>query len=287
MIRQLMFGSAALSLLTVVSFTNLAVAQFAAQVVSYDAGATPTAGYTNSVAALGAPEQFTGEGAFPGVVSPFSPPFLTSELASIGEAGHLTLRLSNYVIPQAGGPEIGVFSNIGLIDFDYPNGVAGSPASTFGFDNAVVDVSKDGTNWVSLGAFNFDVPANGYTDLADPFSAVPGSATSDPQLPFTGGLSSFSGLPYFDANGPDMLELLNGSAGGKWLDISATGLTQVGYIRFSVPADLSPLANSNFELDAVSIARGAMGAPTVPEPSTLVTLSAALILWSFRGFARR
>jgi len=287
MIRQPMDCCTVLCLLTVVSMAGPAPAQFAAQVVSYDAGATPTAGYTTAAAALGAPEQFSGEGVFPGVVSPFNPPFLASELVSIGEAGHLTLRLSNYVIPQASGPEIGVFSNVGLIDFDYPNGLAGSPASTFDFDSAVVDVSEDGSNWVSLGGFDFDAPANGYTDLTDPFSGVPGSATSDSQLPFTGTLASFSGLKYTDAGGPDMLELLNGSAGGKWLDISTTGLAQVGFIRFSVPADLSPIANSNFELDAVSIARGAMGAPTVPEPGTSVMLGAALVLSSIRGFARR
>ena len=56
---------------------------------------------------------------------------------------------------------------------------------------------------------------------------------SDFQKPFTGNLSSFNGLRYFDAANPDMLDLLAGSGGGKWLDISGTGLAQVGFIRFS------------------------------------------------------
>lgn len=263
-------------LLLVASLATTAAAQFAVHVVSYDSGTTPTDGYLNAPAALGGPEHYSGEGVFPGVVSPFNPPYLSTELVSIGESGHLTLRLSNYVLPLAGGPEIGVFSNAGIIDVDYPNGKAGSPASTFGFDSAVVEVSADGSNWVSLGWQDFDIPANGYTDLIEPYSTVVGNALSDPQLPFAGDLNAFSGLPYVDAGGPDMLELLAGSAGGKWLDISTTGLAQVGFIRFSVADDGNAGAGKNFELDAVSIARAAVGAPTVPEPGTMLMIVAAL-----------
>ena len=232
---------------------NHAAAQYAAGVVSYNAGATPAAGFTTPSTALGSPERFTGEGSFPGVVSPFNPPFLTSEIVSVGEGGQLTLRLSHYAIPQAGGPEIGVFENVGLIDINFPNGVAGSPAATFGIDSALVDVSANGTNWVSLGNIAFDIPANGYTDVTDPFASTAGSVPSDFQKPFTGNLSSFNGLRYFDAGSPDILDLLAGSGGGKWLDISGTGLSQVGFIRFSVADDLNATSRLNFELDAVSI----------------------------------
>jgi hypothetical protein len=228
-------------------------------------------------AALGSPERLTGEGSFPGVVSPFNPPFLSSEIVSVGEGGHLTLRLSHYAIPQAAGPEIGVFENVGLIDTSFPNGVAGSPAATFGIDSAVVDVSADGTSWVSLGNIAFDVPANGYNDVTDPFASTAGSAPSDFQKPFTGELDSFSGLRYFDAANPDMLELLAGSGGGTWLDISATGLRHVGFIRFSVADDLNATSRLNFELDAVSISHAAMGAAVVPEPS--MAAYCYLVIW--------
>ena len=167
--------------------------------MSYDAGLTATVGFTNTVAAPGPREQFTGEGAFPGVVSQFNPPFLASGLVSIGEAGQLTLRLSHYVIPQAGGPEIGVFSNVGLIDFDYPNGVAGSPASTFSFDSAVVDVSEDGTSWVSLGSVEGVCRPMVIPISRIRFPRCLAARRANPQAPFTGGLSSFSGLPYFNA----------------------------------------------------------------------------------------
>jgi hypothetical protein len=188
------------------------------------------------------------------------------------------LRLSHYAIPQVAGPEIGVFENIGLVDANYPNGQASSPASTFGpLDSATVDVSADGTQWVSLGNKTFDVPTNGYTDLADPYWSKPGGVPSDFQKPFLGSLSSFNGLRYSDVSGPDILETLAGSGGGTWLDISAAGLSQVGFIRFSLLDDLDANTRLNFELDAVSIASGAVGSPVVPEPAAIAYCSLSLI----------
>jgi hypothetical protein len=253
-------------------------AQYGAAVVAYDPGATPATGFTNSSAAIGEPERFTGEGAFLGVVSPFNPPFGQNEIVSVGEGGHIVLRLSHYAIPQAAGPEIGVFENVGLIDVNYPNGEAGSPAGTFGpLDSAIVDVSANGIEWVSLGNITFDVPTNGYTDLADPYWSKPGGVPSDFQKPFLGNLSSFNGLRYSDASGPDILEILAGSGGGTWLDISGTGLAQVGYIRFSVADDLNVDTRLNLELDAVSIASGAVGPLVVPEPATIVGLAFMIV----------
>ena len=70
----------------------------------------------------GEPKRFTGDGGdYPSVVSPFGGPYLRDEIVSVGESGYLTLRLSNYVLPQAV-PEIGVFTNVSLLDMGYPNG---------------------------------------------------------------------------------------------------------------------------------------------------------------------
>jgi hypothetical protein len=270
------------AVVSVLDCANRAAAQYAVQVVSYNQGTTPAFDFSSSMpynlaaTALGSPERFTGEGVFPGAVTPFSPPFLRDEIVSIGEGGQLTLRLSNYAIPQAGALEIGIFSNPGLADTDYPNGLAGTPASTFGTDNALVEVSADGVSWMSLGDTAFDIPTNGYTDLTDPFSPVPGSTPSDFQQPFAGSLNSFSGLKYYNLGGGDMLDLLAGSGGGKWLDISGTGLSQVGFIRFSV-ADDGTSRKINFELDAVSVSHAAQGAPTVPEPATLGLAAIGLV----------
>ena len=135
-----------------VTCCSTARGQYAAEAVSYDAGSSPTPGFVNSAAAIGSPEHFSGEGGlYPSVVSPFSPPFLSSEVVSIGEGGQLTLRLSHYALPQAGVPEIGVFTTVGLIDDNYPNGYPGMTAGTFlPIDHAVVEVSENGTLWAKL-----------------------------------------------------------------------------------------------------------------------------------------
>jgi hypothetical protein len=280
--------AAILAVIATIIGPSTAMAQYAAEVISYSAGTTPTVGFTTASAALGEPERYTGESVFPGVVSPFNPPYLSSEIVSVGEGGELTLRLSHYAIPQPGAlPEIGLFSNFGLIDVAYPNGLAGTPAGGFGPpDSAIVSVSADGVSWSSLGSTTFDLPTNGYTDLSDPYSSVPGSVPTDFQQPFTGNLSSFDGLPNSHATNFDMLDLLAGSGGGKWLDISSSGLPQVGYIRFSLADDGLPGSSLNFELDAVSISHAALGGPTVPEPAAItITLAAAIAIAT--GFTRR
>jgi len=82
------------------------------------------------------------------------------------------------------------------------------------------------------------------------------------------------------------LGVLNGSGGGTWLDISATGLAQVGFIRFSVENDNNAATNLNFELDALSIATPAIGPATVPEPSAgLLMVFGALVMLRLRGRA--
>jgi hypothetical protein len=270
-----------------------AMAQYAAEVISYNPGATPVSGFTTASASLGEPERFTGESVFPGVVSPFNPPFRPNEIVSVGEGGQLTLRLSHYAVAQAAGPpEIGIFENLGIADTNYPNGQAGSPATAFSIDRAEVRVSADGATWFSLGNVVFDVPANGYTDLSNPYSNVAGSALSDFQQPFVGCLNgsqcanNFDGLPYSHPSNFDMLDLLAGSGGGKWIDISPSGLTQVGYIQFLVADDGNAGVGQNFELDAVSISHLALGPATVPEPANsfaVLLLSTIAMHWRLRS----
>lgn len=290
MIRRGTLGYFVLSFAMLMVAADVASAQYAAQVVSYDAGSTPAPVFgtdmffDDQAAPLGPPSRFTNRPGSPGVVSPFSPPFLRDQIISIGESGQLTLRLSHYAIPQAGGPEIGVFTNAAIADADYPNGQVGSPPFAFGVDDAIVEVSEDGVAWIGLAGMNpisFDVPTSGYTDLTDPFSSVPGSAASDFQQPFTGSLANFDGLPYYDAGGLDVLDLLAGSGGGTWLDISPSGLPRVGYLRFSVLDDMDDDKNLNFEVDAVSIAHAAVGAP-VPEPGTIILAAWSLLPLVYR-----
>ncbi len=187
------------------------------------------------------------------------------EIVQIGEGGQLTLQLSHHVLPTAG-LELGVYTNVGVADENYPNGKAGSPPFTFGASSAVVDFSADGATWVGLGSILFNIPANYYLDRG-PFDTTAGSQVADFGKPFPGTLSDFGGLDY-----SQILGLLDGSAGGTWLDISGTGLSQVGYIRFSVPDDNNAGTNLLFALDAVSLSTAALGNP-VPEPSTWLLLA--------------
>ena len=71
---------------------------FADTVVSYDAGSGGADGYTDPTAALGEPTRFTGEGVWPSVVSQFNPPFMPSELVSIGIGGELVLSFDEPVV---------------------------------------------------------------------------------------------------------------------------------------------------------------------------------------------
>lgn len=283
MIRPRYFAVVVTGFVSALLAPSPAKAQYAAAIVSYDAGTTAAREFGTNLpydiqsSALGEPSRITPDASFPGIVSPFSPPYKREQFLSVGEGGHVTLRLSHYAIPQLAGTEIGVFTNAG-ITYDFINGHAESPAGTFGEDDALVEVSADGIQWVSLNKVTFELPTNGYTDLTDPFSATAGSALADFQTPLTASVSDFGGLPYADAGGPDVLELLAGSGGGTWLDISGTGLAQVGFIRFSVTDDGNSFTSLNFEVDAVSIAHAAMGAPVVPESATIM-LCALGFLW--------
>src|SRR5690349_700550 len=62
-------------------------AQFANSVISYERGTGFSPNYTNAGAALGGPASGSG-------VTPFAPPFSTSQIVSIGAGGSLTLQFN-------------------------------------------------------------------------------------------------------------------------------------------------------------------------------------------------
>ena len=253
---------AALAVATLLFFAPGAVAApvSAAEVVSYAPG-TAREDFRNAAAALGLP---SGDTTF-GALTPFNPPFSNEHIVLVGAGGELTLRLSAPVTPRAG-HEIGVFANNGLVDASPAGtGTATSPVSTFSPAPAArVSVSADGRQFVPLagGALvAFANPTNFYTDTSiTNYSAPLGSAPADFSRPFAGALSDFAGLAY-----DEMLTLLDGSAGGTWLDVSGTGLPAVQYVRFEVPAG----ADVRMVVDAVT---------AVPEPAALSLLLLPAIL---------
>jgi hypothetical protein len=233
----------------------------ASQVVDYQPGGAGS--FTNPSAALGLP---AGDTSF-GALTPFNPPFTDEQIVVVGAGGRLTLMLSSPVPAGGAGPELGVFVNNGLVDVSEDgSGRAGSPPMTFSpFPTALVSVSSDGQQFVPLGSgpVTFTNPTNYYTDVSiNNYSAPPGNAPADFSRPFTGTIDGFAGLTY-----PQIVQLLGGSAGGTWLDVTPAGLASVQYVRFDVPAG----GAQRLVLDAVT---------AVPEPGavTLVAAAAALLV---------
>lgn len=240
-------------------------ANVATQVISYDHGGIASNGFQNANAALGALNPIADPVFGNTILSPFNPPYRSDDIVIVGDGGQITLKLQDPVSASASGPEIGVFVNNGLIDTDYPHGQNRTPAGFFSAPpQAIVSVSGNGSNFVPISAspITFDAPSNYYADLgADPSNtSTPGSVVADMSKPFTGHLNDFSGLDWNATKA-----LLNGSAGGTWLDFGATGLPAVQYVRFEVPAG----ATYRMVVDAVS---------AVPEPAGVALLAACSLI---------
>lgn len=279
------FGALLLSAVFQPVATPRAAAQsagFASQVVDYTPGTGASSAYLNAGSALGKPGGNIGSG----TLNPFSPNYAASELTGIGAGGQLTLALSNFVaVGPAGTREIGIFGNVGLIAASTNPPTAQNPATVFGAYSVAVSVSADGVNFVPLnggGLITSTLPANYYAnaDTTNYNAAPPANPVlADFGKPFTGTLADFSGRTY-----AQILTTLDGSAGGTWLDLSATGLAQVGYVRFSEPA-----GGGNFYLNGVSSNEALLGL-AVPEPGVAATLwlaAGVVLAWGVRRHARR
>lgn len=249
--------------------TTVSSSAFAAVPVSsaenYVAG-TGAGGYTTASSATGAADGLTGESiGFPNILSPFSPAFEVDELTGIGAGGKITLKFAA-PINLITGSDFGVFTNVGLMDGDFPNGTNTNPAGTFsGVRKADVEVSLNGVNFFAIGRVTFDNPSNYFANAAGPFLT---SAPADPVLadygqPFAGSLNDFSGL-----NWNATLGLLNGSAGGTWIDADAAvpllGQASLQYVRLSIPTGGIAGTDGKLFIDTLYAANAA-----VPEPASI------------------
>lgn len=226
---------------------------FASQVISYDPGSTAVPGFTDPTTALGSPERFTGEGVFPGVVSPFNPAFGTDELVSIGEGGHLTLSFDRPIVNDPANPfgiDLIVFGNAGFADGSFPDGVVTDPAFAFGLDDMLIEVSADNITFVPLGLFTEGFfPTMGWLD-GGAYDSTPGTIETDftravdPSLT----LGDFAGLDLSQIRG-----LYAGSGGGTGIDIASSGLAAISFVRISVLDDGNASTALNAEVDALAI----------------------------------
>jgi hypothetical protein len=94
----------------------------------------------------------------------------------------------------------------------------------------------------------------GYSDVIDPLSSDPGSALTDFTKPVDPSLVT-TGLTL-----PQMVAAYDGSGGGVGIDISATGLPAISYVRISNAVDAQFVP----EIDGFADVRA------VPEPGTWV-----------------
>ena len=144
-----------------VFITSTATAQFADAVLDYQPGAGVSPNYTNPAAALGEPSRVT-PGDYGGPVTPFNPPYLGSQLVSIGAGGSLTLKFDKPVHDHPRnrfGIDFIVLGNAGfiitnefsLITFDWV-GTPATDGSHFGANEGQtrVSVSRDGLNFYVL-----------------------------------------------------------------------------------------------------------------------------------------
>src|ERR1043165_7556579 len=262
---RLLFGSVPVGGVCVCA---IAASPFSTSVVSYNPGTNPVSGYTNPLAAIGEPTRYTGVGVFPSAVTPFNPPFLSSEIVSIGAGGSLVLQFDQPVVNDAANPyglDLLIFGNSFYEDLDYPTGTAGGTISA---GHGLVDVSADGFNSLQVpGApAHAELPPLGYADLTDPYATNPGNVLTDFTKPVN---------PAFNPVGLQFSQIAaayNGSGGGSGVDIGAVGLPAIQFIRIRNPVG-SP---ETVEIDAVS------DVSPVPVPGTGVVLGAAALVISRR-----
>ncbi len=219
---------------------------FADTVLDYAGGSNPALGYSDANTALDAPERFTGEGIFPGVVSCFNPPFGLDEIVSIGVGGHLAVAFDTPVTDDPGNPfgiDLLIFSNAFFIDEAFPGGIANG---LFFDEGGVIEVSADGVSWVEIAATLGDVlfPTIGYAD-AGPYDALPGSVPTDFTRPVDPALQvgDFTGL-----NTAEIIALYGGAGGGAGVDLGSVGLDEICCVRITNPGD--PAVNPSIEIDA-------------------------------------
>jgi len=238
-------------------------AQFASGVISYNPGSGFSPNFTNSGAALGAPASGSG-------ITPFAPPFSTSQIVSIGAGGSLTLQFNTPILNNPAdryGIDMMIFGN----SFFVVTSGSGSSAITSGaiFTSTVstrVEVSADGSTWFTLDP-----------GLAPNVGTLfPTDGTGNPFVPVNPALTSadFNGL-----NLSGIRALYGGSAGGTGFDLSwardgngnSVELQSASFLRIDV-------LSGRTQVDAVSV---------VPEPGAWAIGAVGAVLWLKNGRRRK
>ena len=239
-------------------------AQFATSVISYNAGTGGASGFNQPTTALGSPSTFTNDPNFPGPVDPFDPPYLSSQIVSIGAGGSLTVQFDTPIRNDAANPfgvDFIVYGNAGFAFNDFNAGTtagdlfgAATPGSTR------VSVSADNVNYFTLDT--------SLAPVVDAYFPTDGSGTFGvPVNPALGNAASFNGMTL-----DQIRSQYAGSGGGTGFDLgwardvsgNPVALDQINFVRVEV-------LNGKAEVD---------GFAAVPEPTTwaLLGLGATALL---------
>jgi hypothetical protein len=230
--------------MTVLTVIIVAVAiggdPWADDVVSYVPGRGGVSGYDDPLTALGPPERFSGEGAFPGVVSQFQPAWTPLEIVSLAAGGSIVVAFDEPVVDDPWNPwgiDLLIFGNIGFSD-DGDGG--GRVAGYMGPEGGVISVSQDGVTWWTITSCTADgtTPTVGYLD-AGPFDTAPGVIESDFTRPTDPRLTidEVHGLWH-----EELQVLYGGSGGGSGVDLAEVGLEWITFVQITCPegAQVSP-----------------------------------------------
>ena len=268
--------------LVVAMATAATASPFATDVLHYEPGEGAPSAYRAPQSALGEPSRFIADESWPGVVSIFNPPWLSTQIVSMGRGGSLTVRFDEPITDAPNhlfGIDLIVFGNCFFVDAAYPAGQFGQSASVYGMGAGRIEVSENGVDFYAIPDVLGDqlFPTQGYTDVG-PQDSTPGASPTDFRRPVNPALtlSDFDGLSYQQA-----MALYDGSGGGTPIDLahavdaagSPAGLTQARYVRVSHVGE-----EGTTEIDAFAV---------VPEPSIGLMLLAGLGSLAFRGRASR
>jgi len=233
-----------------ISLVHTLNAQYADSVVSYSAGAGANPTFTDPTRALGAPTTFIGYQN----ADPFNPPFLSSDLVSVGAGGSLTVQFITPILndpTHAYGLDFQIFGNSGFIitNGDFSGGGI-TDGSLFANNTGTtrVSVSHDNTNYYTLN------PA--LARIVD--GLFPTDASGNALLPVNPALT---GNDFAGQDLAGIRSLYAGSGGGTGYDIAwaqdgmgnPVFLPSISFVRVDVLSGKS-------EVDAFAI---------VPEPGVL------------------
>src|SRR5688572_10925237 len=112
-----------LSLVALISLSvaslSVRAASFADAVAGYNPGSLSgsAVSFTNATAALGEPSRVT-PGPFGGPVDPFNPPYLDTQLVSVGPGGSVIVRFNSPILNNPGNPyglDFMIYGNSGFV----------------------------------------------------------------------------------------------------------------------------------------------------------------------------